>query len=114
MPKMRSPSHQTLLVLRALLDAPDHGLYGLQICHAADLASGTIHPILARLETNGLVESTWEDADDARKEGRPPRRYYSLNRDGAEFARRELAAAQSKVASYLKLFPGAGLGGGAV
>jgi hypothetical protein len=58
-PRMTMP---TQLVLRALLAEPAQEMYGLQICQAAGLPSGTIHPILARLEGLGWLESRWEDA----------------------------------------------------
>jgi DNA-binding PadR family transcriptional regulator len=86
----------TQLVLRALLEYPTRELYGLQICQAAGLASGTIHPILARLEGLGWLQSRWEDIDPA-TEGRPRRRYYRLSPDGAEQARRALAAARTPI-----------------
>ena len=54
------------------------------------LASGTIHPILARLEGLGWLESRWEDIDPA-TEGRPSRRFYVLTPDGTVAARREVA-----------------------
>lgn len=79
----------TQLVLRALLTEPTHEFYGLQISEAADLPSGTIHPILARLEGVGWLESRWEDIDPA-DEGRPRRRYYRLTDEGAEHARAAL------------------------
>lgn len=82
----------TQLVLRALLSEPTHEFYGLQICEAAGLPSGTIHPILARLEGLGWLESRWEEADPT-EEGRPRRRYYRLTDDGAENARIALAQA---------------------
>ncbi|GAB3657192.1 hypothetical protein GCM10027589_17090 [Actinocorallia lasiicapitis] len=87
----------TQLVLRAMLERPTHELYGLQICEASGLASGTIHPILARLEGLGWIESQWEDID-PRAEGRPRRRYYRFTSEGAESARVALAAAHTKVA----------------
>src|SRR5262245_43404076 len=40
----------TQLVLRALLDEPSQERYGLQISAATGLPSGTVHPILARLD----------------------------------------------------------------
>jgi DNA-binding PadR family transcriptional regulator len=80
----------TQLVLRAMLAEPTHEMYGLQICQVAELPSGTIHPILARLEGYGWLESRWEDTDPVR-EGRPRRRYYRLSPDGAEHARKALA-----------------------
>ena len=89
-PRMTIP---TQLVLRAMLAEPTQEMYGLQICTAAGLPSGTIHPILARLEREfGWLESRWEDAVPA-EEGRPRRRYYKLTEDGAERARIALAQA---------------------
>src|SRR3954447_26930913 len=84
----------TQWVLRALLAEPSRELYGLEIGVAADLPSGTVHPILARLEGIGWVESRWEDVD-PREQGRPARRYYRLTATGVEAARQALAAAHS-------------------
>jgi PadR family transcriptional regulator len=88
-PRMTIP---TQLVLRALLAEPTRELYGVQIGQAAGLPSGTVHPILARLEAVGWVESKWEEID-PRVEGRPARRYYNLTTDGIELARGALARA---------------------
>ncbi|MEU8820647.1 helix-turn-helix transcriptional regulator [Actinoplanes sp. NPDC048796] len=86
----------TQLVLRALLEHPTREFYGLQLSQVAGLATGTIHPILARLEGLGWLESRWEDIDPG-KEGRPRRRYYRLSSDGAELARQALAKARTPV-----------------
>src|SRR5690242_8364516 len=93
-PRMTLP---TQLVLRALLEEPAREMYGLQICEVAGLPSGTIHPILIRLERFGWLESRWEDTDPHR-EGRPRRRYYRLTPDGAELTRSALARARTRVA----------------
>jgi DNA-binding PadR family transcriptional regulator len=82
----------TQLVLRALLADPARELYGVEIGRAAGLPSGTVHPILARLEGCGWLESEWEDVD-PRIAGRPARRYYRLSSSGAESARLALARA---------------------
>jgi len=71
----------TLLVLGALADDPDHRHYGLELARATGLASGSIYPILARLERAGWVESGWEELD-RHAAGRPPRRYYRLTEAG--------------------------------
>ena len=92
-PRMTIPVQ---LVLRALLAEPTQEMYGLQIGTAAGLPSGTIHPILARLEGLGWLESWWEDAV-PQEEGRPRRRYYKLTGDGAERARIALAQATTSV-----------------
>jgi PadR family transcriptional regulator, regulatory protein PadR len=82
----------TQRVLEALLEDPTQELYGLAIGEAAGLRSGTVHPILARLEGYGWLASRWEDID-AAQEGRPARRYYKLTADGAQAARAALSRA---------------------
>jgi len=99
----------TQLVLRVLLAEPTKEMYGLQICAAAGLPSGTIHPILARLEGLGWLESRWEDAS-PHEEGRPRRRYYFWSKDGAEQARLALAQAHTSVSTIgLRAKPAGGL-----
>src|ERR1700722_5993716 len=99
----------TQLVLRAMLAEPTREMYGLQICQVAELPSGTIHPILARLERLGWLESHWEDAV-PQEEGRPRRRYYRLTEDGAERARIALAQATTSTAALgLRTRPAGGL-----
>lgn len=82
----------TQLVLRALLADPTAELYGVEIGAAAGLPSGTVHPILARLEGLGWLDSRWEDIN-PRVAGRPARRYYRLTATGAESAEAALAQA---------------------
>ncbi|WP_019074216.1 PadR family transcriptional regulator [Streptomyces hokutonensis] len=82
---------QTQLVLRALLEDPARLRYGLELCELAGLPSGTIYPILARLEQVGWLESSWEDSAVHEAEGRPRRRFYGVTQDGAEAAREALA-----------------------
>ena len=94
----------TQLVLRALLADPAQEKYGLQLCGEAGLPSGTIHPILARLEREfGWLTSRWEETDPA-QEGRPRRRFYRLTEDGAERSRIALAQATTSTAA-LRLTP---------
>lgn len=92
----------TQLVLAAFLDDPDREMYGLEICAAAGLPSGTIHPILARFEGIGWLQSRWEDID-PHEQGRPRRRYYRLTPNGAEQARAALARAQAKATKLASL-----------
>ena len=95
----------TQAVLRSLLERPDQEMYGLEICAKAELPSGTIHPILARLEKLGWLESSWEEID-PHEQGRPRRRYYKLSADGAELARNALARATESRAALRRLRPG--------
>jgi PadR family transcriptional regulator PadR len=96
----------TQLVLDVLLSDLSAERYGSQIGQAAGLPSGTVHPILARLERVGWLDSRWEDID-PRREGRPARRYYQLTDSGAAQARRALAGARSR--SSLAAIPRGGL-----
>lgn len=91
----------TQLVLHAFLEDPAQELYGLEICAGAGLPSGTVHPILARLEGFRWLESRWEEID-PRQEGRPARRYYRLTTAGAEGARDALARARRPSLSRLR------------
>ena len=81
-------------VLRVLLADPAAPHYGYDLMKAAGLPSGTLYPMLARLQQEGLVDSRWEDQrPDAG--GRPPRKYYRLTAEGARVARLELAHASA-------------------
>jgi PadR family transcriptional regulator PadR len=72
-------TYPTTLVLHALA----HGVrYGFDIIDATELPSGTVYPILRRLEREALVSAQWEDAAVAREDQRPPRRYYELTSAG--------------------------------
>jgi PadR family transcriptional regulator PadR len=95
----------TQLVLRALVDASDREVYGLEICRLAELPTGTVHPILARLEKLGWVTSRWEDID-THEEGRPRRRYYQLSREGLQDAQNALARVHMPRSLHARLRPG--------
>ena len=78
---------QTSVVLMALSLDPLRPRYGLEISRETGLLSGTIYPILVRLEKAGWVASAWEEHADPSKIGRPRRRHYWLTAKGAEVAR---------------------------
>ena len=97
-PSAQSPlSHNAAVVLQAL--AQGFG-YGFEIMRAAHLPSGTVYPLLRRLEAAGLVESRWEDATRAHDEGRPPRRYYTATAEGIA----ALADARERIRAQQMLF----------
>ena len=83
----------TQLVLGVLMSDFGAEWYGSQIGKVAGLPSGTVHPILARLERVGWLESSWEDIDPSR-EGRPARRYYRLTESGGRQAQQALTSAR--------------------
>jgi len=76
----------TLKVLGQLMDAPIKGLSGADVSKTTGIASGTLYPILFRLEKAGWLSSKWEDAD-ASEMGRPRKRLYSMTSVGAQEAR---------------------------
>ena len=64
---------------------PDEELYGLKIAQNAERKTGSVYPILARLEEAGWVESSWEREE--RDERGPRRRFYRLSPDSLAAAR---------------------------
>ena len=92
MPRMTLP---TQLVLGELIADPTQRIHGFELCAATGLPSGTVYPILARLEGMGWLESEWEEPEVHVPAGRPRRRYYRLTEDGAVGARAALAAVAS-------------------
>ena len=86
---------QTAAVLQVLVDAPEEGLYGLEIAQAVGYPAGSVYAILLRLENACWVTSEWEDVDPSLL-GRPPRRYYRLTDDGSGRARDALRMAKDK------------------
>lgn len=77
----------TLDVLEALL-AADGPLWGLVIIKQTGRPSGTIYPVLERLERQGWIDGSWDD--ESERSG-PRRRHYEFTPDG-RIAARELAA----------------------
>lgn len=76
---------QVLKVLGALMSATDQ-ISGAEIARSTELASGTLYPILIRLEHARWIESRWEDGD-PHVLGRPRRRLYRVTALGARNAR---------------------------
>lgn len=74
-------SLQTLKVLEAFLENPANELSGADVFERYRLASGTLYPILLRLESAGWFVSRWESVDPSRA-GRPRRRFYRLTATG--------------------------------
>ena len=83
--KMTGPLQRVLL---AFLADPAAPRYGYDLMKAASLQSGTLYPLLARLEHQKLVVSAWATPE---QEGQRPRKYYRLTGEGIRVARLELA-----------------------
>ena len=76
--RRRSPSAQTRAVLASLVGERDRWRHGYDISKETGLASGTLYPLLRRLEEQGLLESEWNT------EGSRPRRYYRRSAAGSQ------------------------------
>lgn len=90
MQRTRRPSAQTLAVLAILALQPDEWLYGLEIAAVTGLKSGSLYPILSRLNERGWLESQWLEPA---RPGRPPRHAYRITGVGRSALR--AAAVQS-------------------
>ncbi|MEU2611922.1 PadR family transcriptional regulator [Micromonospora sp. NPDC007271] len=77
-------------VLAALLADPEAPRYGLDLMKLTGLPSGTLYPVLHRLQTAGWLAAEWEEVDPVAA-GRPARRYYRLTPEGVRAARPALA-----------------------
>jgi PadR family transcriptional regulator PadR len=99
---MRKHSIQTQQVFASMLDAPADETYGFALVKATGLPSGSVYPILRRLEDRGWVTAREQVIDpDAR---RPRSRvYYRLTAEGRRVAR---DATREHVAALRSLSPG--------
>lgn len=82
-----------LKVLRFLMETPRDGRSGAEMSKATKVGSGTLYPMLARLETAGWLTSEWEVIDPS-EAGRPRRRFYRLTGNGQRNAHAALADLQ--------------------
>jgi len=67
----------------ALLEQAHTWRHGYALAKATGLQSGTLYPILCRLEDRCYLESKWLESAQA---GRPPRHAYRLTTSGVAFA----------------------------
>ena len=97
MARRPNSSRQTENVLAALLADSGRWRHGYDLGRETGLKSGTLYPILMRLEQQGWLEEQWEEQPDP---GRPRRHLYRLTGLGVEEARR-LAAAPAAATSLV-------------
>jgi PadR family transcriptional regulator PadR len=86
-------SPHTLNLLEVLLARPAQWQHGYALSQVTGIVSGTLYPILMRLERLRWLETRWEQPVRA---GRPPRHLYRLTADGRAWAREELANARER------------------
>jgi DNA-binding PadR family transcriptional regulator len=68
--------------------------HGYDLSRETDLRSGTLYPILMRLERQGWLEARWEESPAA---GKPRRHLYRLSAAGAREARAMIARGRGDV-----------------
>ena len=85
----------TMKVLDMFLKNFNSEVSGAEITKKTGLMSGTLYPILRRLEKHGWLSSYWEEIDPSQA-GRPRRRLYTLNGS----AHREIYDALAKRGFY--------------
>ncbi|RYZ10002.1 MAG: PadR family transcriptional regulator [Alphaproteobacteria bacterium] len=91
MPPKKNGPRITLSTLKALaifLEQHPEPLAGADIFNRTKMFSGTLYPVLARLEEAGWLSSVWEDIDPT-EVGRPRKRLYKLTAFGLVRARAE-------------------------
>lgn len=94
---------QTIRLIEAFLERPTEETHGFDLIDLLKIKSGTLYPLLIRLENLGWLESHWEESA---RTG-PRRRLYRLTAEGEPAARKfiaEVNAARSR--------PGLGLAHG--
>ena len=95
----------TQLVLLAFLADPVRRMYGLELCAETGLPSGTIYPILARLEKAGWLSYDLEDIEPSEL-GRPRRRYFRLEPNSLSEVKAALHRAEAPALALGRLKPG--------
>jgi DNA-binding MarR family transcriptional regulator len=88
----------TWMVLDVLIAAADDPPWGYRICEEAGLGSGTVYPILERLEEAGWIEGAWETGQPA---SRPRRRFYTLTSAGRAGYSAAIARRQNRTRAWL-------------
>jgi PadR family transcriptional regulator, regulatory protein PadR len=78
-------------VLKAFLEDPDQPRYGFELMKITGMASGSLYPMLARLEAAGWLSRGKEDID-PRAAGRPARTHYTITGAAASAATIRLEA----------------------
>ena len=86
--RKRRLSLQAIEVLAVMLEDPTVDYYGLDLGKRVGVLTGTVYPLLRRLEDAGWLASAEEDIDPVAA-GRPRRRLYRLTGEGQRAARLE-------------------------
>jgi DNA-binding PadR family transcriptional regulator len=98
-------------VIKVFLEDPEQSRYGFELMRRTGQPSGTLYPILAKLEHAGWLIGG-KEVIDAHAEGRPARRNYRIAGAAVAVARTQLAALSEQyrppVPVRLRLAPNGG------
>lgn len=83
MTRMRSLSPAARRVLAVMATGANPWRHGYDLCREAEIKSGTLYPLLIRLEARGCLAAEWRQAE---VPGRPPRHVYRLTAEGLRLA----------------------------
>jgi PadR family transcriptional regulator, regulatory protein PadR len=89
-------------VLAALLEAARAWSHGYELARLAKVKSGTLYPLLIRLESEGYQEAEWQQPTEG---GRPPRHAHRLTASGDALARANPPLRTTTAAHRLKNSP---------
>lgn len=84
MVRSRTLSPPARMILAIMADAGSRWLHGYDLSRQGRVKSGTLYPLLIRLEEQGYLEAEWQEPAQA---GRPPRHAYRLTATGRALAR---------------------------
>jgi DNA-binding PadR family transcriptional regulator len=79
-----------LRLVRIFADDPLKRWSGTELTKLTKIGSGTLYPLLAKLEKAKWLSAEWEEIDES-EEKRPRRRYYRLTAFGVRNSRAALA-----------------------
>ena len=96
MSRRRALSKPARTLLAELMKAPHEWRHGYDLASETGLKSGTLYPLLIRLEAQGYLEAEWRQPVSG---GRPPRHAYRLSAAGQQLARAEAAEGAGSVAA---------------
>jgi DNA-binding PadR family transcriptional regulator len=82
--RKRALSHAARNLLTILAEVGESWSHGYELCRLAGIKSGTLYPLLIRLESQGYLEAEWQSPTES---GRPPRHAYRLTVAGRRLAR---------------------------
>src|SRR6266700_1882864 len=88
-------SPQAICLLNALLCRPSDWRHGYDLLEETQLKSGTLYPLLMRLEDDGWLESEWHAPVPP---ARAPRHAYRLTARGRAFAQSRVSETSDRTA----------------